>query len=340
MTRPTQGRPRVGRQNFQGPPNESPRRSTAPGPAPAPLFDRTGYAAIDAFGDVINTNTAGFRQTPPSNPVFAAAHYVNAAMGVMGLIDQGFETWQALMAAPLNFVIPPMPAAQLYSPMLGIPHTHVHPPSLVPPAPPCPLPSIGAGMLAGSLSVLVSYVPALRAGDVGPAVACGSLGPPFEIVAGSNNVFFAGARAARFGIDMTFHDNPSPLTAVGAIMMAVGHVGTAANMVSLAGQGQALMAAASAAQTAADTAAAAMSMMRMVDPGGPPSVGAMMRGWPTVLVGGAPTPNISATSMIMESVSGLARAMVNKRRGRGRGTGHPEGHVTDQPSTCPGGGGC
>jgi len=50
------------------------------------------------------------------------------------------------MAAPANAITPPMPAAQIYTPMLGIPHTHVHPPSLVPPAPPCPLPSIGAGM--------------------------------------------------------------------------------------------------------------------------------------------------------------------------------------------------
>jgi len=261
-------------------------------------------------------------------------------MGVIGMIDQGFETFVALVATPVNMITPPMPAAQLYTPMLGIPHTHVHPPSTVPPAPPVPLPSIGAGMAAGALSVLVSYIPALRAGDIGPAVACGSLGPPFEIVMGSNNVFFAGARAARFGMDMTFHDNPTPMTAVGAIMMAVGAVGGGAGALSQLGAGNAGIAAATAAQSAADLATAAMAMMRMVDPGGPPSVGALMRGWPTVLVGGAPTPNISASAMIMEGVSGIGRAMINRRRGNSRGSGHPEGTANGQPRRLPGAGGC
>lgn len=322
--------PRPG--NINAPPGQGPDPATQPGPAPPPLVGRTGFAPIDAFGDVLNEGVTPFRQTPPSNPVCAAAHYVNAALGVLQTIDRAHETYLALITAPLNAITPPMPACQLFTPMIGLPHTHVHPPSLVPPAPPVPLPSIGMAMLPGALSVLVKYIPGLRAGDIGPAIVCGSFGPPFEIVTGSSNVFFAGARAARMMRDLTFHDNPSPMTAVGAIMTAVGTLSAELNAASLVMQGRVAHAAMTAAQQAADLAATAARMMRYMDPGGPPSVGALMRGWPTVLVGGFPVPNISASGMILEAVSSVGRGIIRRLESRNRGGSGPDGSHPGQPS--------
>lgn len=325
--------PRPG--NLNARPGEQPDPATQPGPPPPPLVDRTGFMPIDAFGDVLNEGVAPFRQTPPSNPVCAAAHYVNAALGILTTIDRAHETYVALLTAPLNAILPPMPACQLYTPMIGLPHTHVHPPSLVPPAPPVPLPSIGAAMLPGALSVLVKFIPGLRAGDIGPAIACGTFGPPFEIMTGSANVFFAGSRAARMMRDLTFHDNPSPLSAVGAVMAAVGSVSTQLNVASQLMQGRVAAAAMTAAQQAAEIGAMAMKMLRYADPGGPPSVGALIRGWPTVLVGGMPIPNISASGMILEAVASVGRGIIRKLESRNRGGSGPDGPHPGQP--CRGG---
>jgi len=77
------------------------------------------------------------------------------------------------------------------------PHEHPHPPSLIPPAPPVPLPSIGNVLIGTSIKVLICGIPTARAGDIGMAVTCCGVVPAFEIKFGSSKVFSGGARAAR-----------------------------------------------------------------------------------------------------------------------------------------------
>ncbi len=195
-----------------------------------------------------------------------------------------------MATAGIAAAMPAFPAAFLTVPHVGMPHAHAHPPSLIPPAPPVPLPSIGTLMLAGSVGVLVCGMPAGRCGDLGLAVTCGSFSPAFDVFLGSSNTFIAGNRAARM-MDMTRHCNPaSAALAVsrGAALFsaAVGAVGVAAEA---AGGGAVV---GSIAQIAADLAAAAMSALLGKDPGIPPAMGALMMGAPTVLIGGFPCPNL------------------------------------------------
>lgn len=101
---------------------------------------------------------------------------------------------------------------------LGPPHGHVHPPSLIPPAPvPIPLPSMGTMMGIGCVSVLIGGMPAMRTGDFGFALTCGSLGPTFEVITGSASVYIGGKRAARLA-DFTRICNPLPADAVASAM--------------------------------------------------------------------------------------------------------------------------
>jgi RHS repeat-associated protein len=101
---------------------------------------------------------------------------------------------------------------------LGPPHGHVHPPSLIPPAPvPIPLPSMGMVMGFGCVSVFIGGMPAIRTGDFGFALTCGSLGPTFEIITGSASVYVGGKRAARLG-DLTRICNPLSADAVASAM--------------------------------------------------------------------------------------------------------------------------
>ncbi|MCI0402916.1 MAG: anhydro-N-acetylmuramic acid kinase, partial [Acidobacteria bacterium] len=65
-----------------------------------------------------------------------------------------FDTGVAMATAKVSALFPGMAAATLGTPYIGPPHIHNHPPSLVPPAPPVPLPSLGAVSVAGCLSVL------------------------------------------------------------------------------------------------------------------------------------------------------------------------------------------
>src|SRR5262249_5598230 len=109
-------------------------------------------------------------------------------------------------------LFPPLPAATLAMPHLGIPHLHDHPPAL-----PIPLPSFGLLALAGSASVLINGIPAARAGGIGIAITCGTFSPPFQVVTGSSKVFIGGARAARM-LDITMHCQPAgPWSATGKL---------------------------------------------------------------------------------------------------------------------------
>lgn len=165
---------------------------------------------------------------------------------------------------------------------VGTPHTHTHPPSLVPPAPAVPLPSIGTVMMAGAVNVLINGAPAARAGDIGIAITCGSLAPPLEITHGSSSVLIGGKNAARVG-DMTRHCNPTVVGAVGGGILA-------------------------AAQAAADASALALQAVIGSDPAGPPGVGAITVGSGNVMIGGAPAPNQpSASSGLLRAAKGMPR---------------------------------
>jgi RHS repeat-associated protein len=274
----------------------------------------TGNAKIDAMGDVLNKALSPFQNAPP--PEQGAIGVVNQAVGaVMGLQNVGMElmnTGFAMATASIAAMMPAFPAAYLTVPHIGIPHAHSHPPSLVPPAPPVPLPSIGTLMLAGSVGVLIAGMPAGRCGDLGLAVTCGSLAPAFDVFLGSSNTFIAGNRAARM-TDMTRHCNPaSAALAVsrGAALFnaAVGALGAVSEAV---GGGPVM---GSVLQIAADLAAAAMSALLGKDPGLPPSMGALMLGAPTVLIGGFPCPNLpNPLDALMHGLKCLGKAFMKSK---------------------------
>lgn len=281
-----------------------PRTTSQPPPPPQPLIAPTGIAKLDAVADVVNNVAAPFQSAPPpeQGTLGAISHGVNAVMGVVGapfeMLDVGF----AMATASIAALMPGLPAATLTAPHLGLPHGHSHPPSLIPPAPPVPLPSIGTLAAAGCVSVLIGGIPAGRAGDLGPAPTCGSLAPMFEVYTGSSNTFIGGSRAARM-TDITRHCNPASV--VGSFGKAMGAVGVVAGALGAGAQaagGNAAAAAMQAAQAAADAIALAMSLFMGKDPGLPPSMGALMLGNPTVLIGGFPMPDV------LDVLGGLAGA--------------------------------
>jgi len=106
------------------------------------------------------------------------------------------------------------PAATIGSLFLGLPHTHPHPPSLIPPAPPVPIPAVGA-VMTGNPTVLIGGLPAACCGDIGFAVGCCSLSPFFKIYTGSSKVKIGGKRAARM-FDIVKFCQPTPPTPPGA----------------------------------------------------------------------------------------------------------------------------
>lgn len=141
---------------------------------------------------------------------------LNVVLGTLNIASSLLDTGFAVATAPLAAMLPAFPAATMLSTWhMGIPHAHSHPPSLIPPAPPIPLPSAGAVVASCAQSVLINGKPAARAGDCGIAPVCFSFAPPFEITTGSSNVFLGGGRAAR-QFDITIHCNP--LGALGALV--------------------------------------------------------------------------------------------------------------------------
>ncbi len=285
---------------------------------PIDTVGETYSRAFDMEAELFRETFAPFAQAPPPNPVGATAHYIGAVMGVLGLVEQFQYVGLAALSAPIAAIVPPQPCMTLTSMGLGIPHAHTHPPSLVPPAPPCPLPSLGAIALPGALSVLVGGLPAARAGDVGMILTCVSFGPPCEILLGSSNTFFGGSRAARIGTDIFFHDNPGELGAFAAFMMGVG---MGAALVGAAGQasgGNYVAAGLSVAQAAADAAAVALKQLRKVDPGVPPDFGTILSGDFTVLVGGVPMPSAMSLADIVGAIKkGLASRAARRARAEG-----------------------
>jgi uncharacterized Zn-binding protein involved in type VI secretion len=322
---------------------------------------------MEALQSDIQNLAAPFLEAPPAHQ--GALGYVSQGLsGVLGVLDAPstlLDTGFAMATADIAGVYPSMPAAVIGLALhFGFVHAHLHPPSLIPPAPPIPLPSLGTILLAGSIGVLINGIPAARAGDVGFALTCCSLAPPAEIILGSSNVFIGGARAARM-LDMTRHDNPVPMGVFSKVMAGAGMLAGGLGAITLAmdarasmdesdaaaaeaaaaedaaqaamaaaeseaaaaaASGQALGAALAAAQVAADAAALALQLLIGKDPGVGPGVGFIMLGSPNVLIGGFPCPNL------MESLKGLLKAAKGLR---GRAKGNP-----DQDAEGAGGAGC
>ncbi|WP_394850936.1 PAAR domain-containing protein [Pendulispora brunnea] len=246
---------------------------------------------------------------PPANPARAVADVAGAAGAVLGLPMQLVNDGFALATSGIAAMFPALPAATMGSLYVGPPHGHLHPPSLVPPAPaPIPLPSIGPVLLGTCIRVLIEGMPAARAGDIGIAVTCCGFVPAFEIKTGSSNVFIGGARAARV-MDFCMECAPGAgaLNALAKVGMAVGAVagiaGAAADMADAdqsAAAGDAAMAAAqslsaamNAAQTAVDLATTAIRMAMGKDIAVPPGMGFVTAlTSSTVQIGGFPMVNI------------------------------------------------
>jgi len=251
---------------------------------------------VDVMGDMVSDHLDPFVQVPRNadGSVDHLSQVLQIAGGVMSLmslpedfVDHGL----AILLSPFAQACS-LPAACLYDLHVGMPHGHTHPPSLIPPAPPVPLPSIGNLMLSGAVTVLVGGIPAARAGDVGMAFTCGTFAPAFMVVTGSSSVFIGGGRAARLG-DLTIHCNPilAKILEFGAAAAAMGAVGGALGAASAAAGGHAMGAAAAAVQAAADIAADAAKATIGLDPGVPPMVmGAIMMGSSNVMIGGLPIP--------------------------------------------------
>ncbi len=281
-------------------------------PAP-PLIGPTGVAGLDCAADTINSTFAPFQNAPPASQGAAGwvAQGVGGVVGLIGMPQQLIDSAFAGFTAPIAALFPAMPAITLLGMHVGALHAHTHPPSLIPPAPPVPLPSIGMLVGAGAVTVLGCGLPLARAGDIGISITCGSLAPPFEVYTGSSNVFVGGARAARI-LDITKHCNP---TSMGPFDIAMGAAGAVAGVAGAVAQGSI----AAAAQAAADAAVLAFKLLCGKDPGLPPGMGALLGPpCPTVMIGGFPCPPVGdmAVGAIMKGLKKLAGALKKLRSAR------------------------
>jgi len=236
---------------------------------------------------------------------------IGSVMSLINMPKEMLDIGFANLFAPLAAVLPSMPSATITTLYVGTPHAHSHPPSLIPPAPPVPLPSMGPVTLGTCVKVLINSLPAARVKDLGYAFTCGGLAPIFQIKTGSSSVFIGGHRAARTG-DICVAcvkgqaRSVEPASIAGMVStglqvagMVAGLAGVVADAAEAGVEDDAAMASAKAlaasmgaAQMAADAIAAALSQTMGTDPGIPPSMGALMTGHPTVLIGGFPLPDI------------------------------------------------
>ncbi|KVV47943.1 hypothetical protein WK81_02465 [Burkholderia ubonensis] len=297
-------------------------RASEPSERHAAQSESKTDTACDSLLDTVKSTFDPFKQTFSSDG--SALHHVSEAVNALASLQSAPSQLlnTGIAQIPLLDKMPGMPAATIGVPHLGTPHAHSHPPSSG-----FPLPSIGATIGSGCLSVLIGGIPAARVLDIGIAPTCGGLTPYFDIQTGSSNTFFGGMRAARMGIDMTRHCNPmghvgkSGGKAAGtagktgeaaseAVQVtgrakwmgragkawkvgnaAVGPASGGAGAAADAAHGEELAAAMVAAQTAADAAMMLLGNLMGKDPGIEPSMGTLLAGNPTVLVGGFPLPD-------------------------------------------------
>lgn len=295
------------------------------------------------------------KSTPPQRPTNALHEFsqgvssvVGAPMQAVNLLNEGF----AKATNAISQALPSFPAATIGSLAIGIPHAHLHPPSLIPPAPPVPLPPIGPIMFGTCVQVLINGMPAARCGDLGINPTCCGFTPFYEVFTGSSKVFIGGARAARM-IDITYHCKPVPpagaalrgaAAAMKAAMKAMMMAGMVAQVASIAGDAiesveadnsamssaLGLSAAMSAAQMANDIVAMVIGALMGKDPCIPPgTLGAITMGSPNVLIGGFPMPSWLA----------IARGLLKMVKGlRGRKGRQKTGNSEVGCSSCPRGG--
>jgi uncharacterized Zn-binding protein involved in type VI secretion len=274
---------------------------------------------LDALAQTVETTIAPFKAhaserqaeaqdlpPPPPNPARTVQQVGAAILGATTLVSELTNTGFAMATASIAAVFPSFPAATLGSLYVGIPHAHAHPPSLIPPAPPVPLPSIGAVTLGTCVQVLIGGMPAARAGDLGLAPTCCGFAPFFEVFLGSSKVFIGGARAARLtDISMACTKTTTgPLRGLARAMSMAGKAVAMAGIIADAtdaatatdssmAEAQAIAAGMGAAQMAADAIATAASAAMGTDPGIPPAMpGPLMTGVPKVLIGGFPMPTL------------------------------------------------
>ena len=278
--------------------------------------------SCDALLNTVRSTCDPFKETFSSKG--SALHHVSEAVSALASLQSAPSQLlnTGIARIPLLDKMPGMPAAVISAAHLGTPHAHDHPPSDG-----FPLPSIGATIGSGCLSVLIGGMPAARVMDMGIAPTCGGLTPYFDIETGSSNTFVGGMRAARMGVDMTRHCNPmghagksgeeaedaakpgeeaaseaAEVSSRAGWMgragkawkignAAVGPASGAAAAASDAKHDQALAAAMIAAQTAADAAMMLLGGLMGKDPGIEPSMGMLLDGDPNVLIGGFPMPD-------------------------------------------------
>lgn len=335
-----------------GPPPAAPPASAPPAAPAAPAAPKppsTWDTAVTTLSGVVSKSVKPFQDTfgsappgTPEGPFNPVKKVSDVASGVMGMINLPLDLINTGIAVATNAIsqaLPSFPAATMGALYVGVPHGHLHPPSLIPPATvPVPLPSLGPIVLGTCITVLIGGLPAARAGDAGFAPTCGGFYPVFEVFTGSSKVFIGGSRAARM-LDICKCCQPSSgpasmidnaLTVIGP---SLGLLGAAADAVDAVQASDAAMASAmalsasmKAAQAAADAAAAAIKAAMGSDPAATPAMGMISIGVPTVLVGGFPMPNIPNPVIALLK---KAEAWHNQRRQKAA-------ESETQPCGCPG----
>lgn len=161
--------------------------------------------AARKIGERAATDNAGSQPAAPKDSG-------GVGTAILAAVGEGFAKAIAVekqASAPIAAIpFPGLPAARIWDLILGLPHAHGHPPNLVPPAPPVPLPSCGPIIplpyVSGADSVKIEGGAAARCGDFGLSIWCGGYVPMIEIFTGSASVWIESARAARTG-DITKH---------------------------------------------------------------------------------------------------------------------------------------
>ncbi|WP_394828991.1 PAAR domain-containing protein [Pendulispora albinea] len=176
------------------------------GQPPAPILQKeSGNVMTNAVADVVNQTVAPFQNL--SNPNVSVLDKASGVVGAAFALKQApADLANNAFARATNGIakaLPSFPAAVVGMPVVGIPHTHSHPPAM-----PLPLPGIGV-ITTFCPTVLIGGLPAARSGDYGLGPTCGSVMPILEIFTGSSKVFIGGARAARMS-DFTRQCTPAP----------------------------------------------------------------------------------------------------------------------------------
>ena len=286
-----------------------------------------------SLGRMRRSIQAAKAERPPS-PARALQQGIGKAMTVLNSPLDGINMGIANLTNGLSKALPSFPAATMGSLVVGLPHSHPHPPSFG-----VPLPPIGAVMAGCCVSVLIGGLPAARCGDIGMSPTCLGYLPGFEIFTGSSKVFIGGARAARV-LDVTMHCWPPKgwlargaiaaltkaamvgmkvMDVAGKVAMGAGVVADLEDASAASAKGDAALASAHAmsagmalAQAAADAASAALGAVIGKDPAVGPPVGAITLGNPSVLIGGFPLP--SGMQIAMRKLT--SAKFGKKKRGR------------------------